>query len=448
MEFTSSWGVERVWGNYSYYNTGEPAADKYAFVIDSGISLDTNDLNVNTEWAKSFIADASPFEDESGHGTAVASVIGAKADNYGLTGVAPGAQVVPIKVFGGGGFTSNSMVQNACRYVMDVILENDLVDKAVVNLSLGGWGGDRHEVIEEMNAAGIQVTISAGNDRSDVDNVSPSSYGHLENIYTVSSINQDGTYSSFTNYDNDDGEDDVDYAAPGTDIPAYKPDGELRFVNGTSFSAPHVAGLLLMGDIEAGPTFELSESQLNAGMVPDPLSLHVPTNSCPVPDPIYIEVPVPGPVVEVPVPGPVVEVPIYVEVPGPEVEVPIYVEVPVDPPQTTFVGEMNENNTIRGSIHDDVIIGGHLNDVLRGAKGNDYIVTHEGLDKVRGGDGQDTFVLSVGEGFTRLKDYNPLEDTIVLPSDDYTLIEGLYTTKLYVGDDLVARINGFHTTIM
>ena len=139
---------------------------------------------------------------------------------------------------------------------------------------------------------------------------------------------------------------------------------------------------------------------------------------------------------------------IYVEVPGPEVEVPIYVEVPVDPPQTTFVGEMNENNTIRGSIHDDVIIGGHLNDVLRGAKGNDYIVTHEGLDKVRGGDGQDTFVLSVGEGFTRLKDYNPLEDTIVLPSDDYTLIEGLYTTKLYVGDDLVARINGFHTTIM
>ena len=63
MEFTSSWGVERVWGNYSYYNTGEPAADKYAFVIDSGISLDTNDLNVNTEWAKSFVTTSSPFDD-------------------------------------------------------------------------------------------------------------------------------------------------------------------------------------------------------------------------------------------------------------------------------------------------------------------------------------------------------------------------------------------------
>ena len=34
-----------------------------------------------------------------GHGTAVASVIGAKADSHGLTGVAPGAQVVSLKVF-------------------------------------------------------------------------------------------------------------------------------------------------------------------------------------------------------------------------------------------------------------------------------------------------------------------------------------------------------------
>ena len=107
MEFTSSWGVERVWGNYSYYNTGEPAADKYAFVIDSGISLDTNDLNVNTEWAKSFVPTSSPFDDVMGHGTAVASVIGAKADEYGLTGVAPGAQVVPLKVFGDNGYTTN-----------------------------------------------------------------------------------------------------------------------------------------------------------------------------------------------------------------------------------------------------------------------------------------------------------------------------------------------------
>ena len=76
-------------------------------------------------------------------------------------------------------------------------------------------------------------------------------------------------------------------------IPAYLPNGDIRYVNGTSFSAPHVAGLLLMGGIQAGETYELSEAQQEAGMVPDPLALHVPTNGhvCPEPDPIIIEVP-------------------------------------------------------------------------------------------------------------------------------------------------------------
>ena len=414
MEFTSSWGVERVWGNYSYYNTGEPAADKYAFVIDSGISLDTNDLNVNTEWAKSFVPGSSPFDDDTGHGTAVASVIGARADDYGLTGVAPGAQVVPLKVFGDSGYTTNKRVQDACAYAMEVILANDLLDQAVVNLSLGVNAPDAHEIIEQMNAAGIEVTVSAGNSARDVDDVSPASYGHLENVYTVSSTTEDNRYSNFTNFDGGGDEDDVDYAAPGSGIAVYSPSGGLRTVNGTSFSAPHVAGLLLIGDITAGPTFELSTAQRSAGMDADPLALLAPE--------------------------PIIK---YVEVPVPIIE---YVEV--HPPQTTFVGEPNASNKITGSILDDVIIGGYRNDVLKGGSGDDYIVSFGGKDKVRGGNGQDTFVLSVGDGFTVIRDYDPLEDTVVLPSDDYTLVEGLNKTKLYIGDDFVARINGYHITIV
>ena len=139
MEFTTSPSVEKVWGKHSFYNTGSPASDKYAFIIDSGISLDTNDLNVNTQWAKSFTGDNDPFNDSIGHGTAVASVVGAIADDYGLTGVAPGAQVVPLKVFSNGGFTSNKRVVEACRYAMETIIENNLVNDAVVNLSLEQW---------------------------------------------------------------------------------------------------------------------------------------------------------------------------------------------------------------------------------------------------------------------------------------------------------------------
>ena len=414
MEFIASWGVEKVWGEYNYYNTGSPAADKYAFVIDSGISLETGDLNVNTEWAKSFVSGQSPFDDRMGHGTAVASVIGAIADDHGLTGVAPGAQVVPLKVFGTGTTTQRRVIA-ACEYAMEVILANDLVDDAVVNLSLGAFIPDHHPIIKELDAAGIQVVVSAGNAAVDVDGVSPASYGHLPNVYTVSSITKYDTYSRFTNYDDGADEDDVDYAAPGSAISAYATDGRLRTVNGTSFSAPHVAGLLLMGDIQAGQTFELSDAQRRNNMQPDPLAMLT------VPPQIIIE---------------------YVEVPVPVIE---YVEV--QPPQTTFVGELFEKNKIVGSVRDDVIIGGYRNDVLKGGSGDDYIISFGGKDKVKGGSGQDTFVLSIDKGLTVLRDYDPLEDTIVLPSDEYTLERGINKTKLYIDDDLVARINGFITEI-
>ena len=61
---------------------------------------------------------------------------------------------------------------------------------------------------------------------------------------------------NFANFDDGGDVDDVDYAAPGSGITVYSPSGELRTVNGTSFSAPHVAGLLLMGGIQAGPSYE------------------------------------------------------------------------------------------------------------------------------------------------------------------------------------------------
>ena len=416
MEFTTSWGVEKVWGEHNFYNTGSPAANKYAFVIDSGISLNTGDLNVNTEWAKSFTGDNDPFNDGLGHGTAVATVIGAIADEYGLTGVAPGAQVVPLKVFGNGGATTNRRVQDACRYAMEVILANDLVDDAVVNLSLGAFQSDAHAAVELLNDAGITVVVSAGNSKVDVDLISPASYGHLPNVYTISSTTIDNTYSHFTNYDNGEDEDDVDYAAPGSGIPTYSPSGKLRTVNGTSFSAPHVAGILLMGEIKSGPTYQLSSAQANRGMVPDPLAL-LDYDPCPEPEPIYIDVP-----------GPVVEVPVY-------------------PPQTTFVGDLNSKNKIQGSVYDDVIIGGRLNDKLKGGSGDDYIVSFGGKDVVKGGSGADTFVLSTGDGFTVIKDFELGLDTFVLPSDDYELVHKRHT-KLYINDDFVARIHGIHDTIM
>ena len=455
MENTPTWNIEQVWGSDRFYNEGNVAQDMVAFVIDSGVSNQTNDLNLNSKWSKSFVNDPNPWSDKTGHGTAVASIIGSLADQKGLTGVAPGAQIVSLKVFGETGSTSQDTVVEALEHARDVIVANDLFDRAVINLSLGRRGlNSGHKIVQEMADMGIKFAVAAGNSSGDVDGYSPSSFGDHENVYAVSASTEDGSYAHFTNWEgmDVDGKDDIDYAAPGFRVPTYNTDGTIGYRNGTSFSAPHVAGLLLMSDsVRPGQTFNRTAYQEQVGMIPDPLGMfdpytykHGASTGDPTPPPPPESIaPTPEPIViEVPVPGPVVEVPIYIEVPGPVVEVPVY------PPQTTFVGKINERNNLSGSDLDDVIIGGEQKDVLRGNGGDDLIIGNGGKDKVYGGEGSDTFVLSIGDGYTIIKDFDPAVDIISVPSDDLEFVAKGSNTKLYSGGDLVARINANLDTLV
>ena len=439
LENTANWAVEQVWGSDRFYNEGDVAEGQYAFVIDSGVTL-LDDLNVHTDWSRSFVdAEPDPHDGLNPHGTAVASLIGAKANGQGLTGVAPGAWIVALKALNQNGWGRGRDIEAALAYARDTIIENDLIDRAVVNLSLGGGQPSRHPIVREMADLGIKIVVSAGNSARDADGFSPASYGDHENVYTISSNTQGGSYSDFTNFDGIDldGKDDVDFTAGGTAVPTYSSDGSIRNRNGTSFSAPLVAGVLLMSEeVRPGQTFELSDDQREKGMIPDPLAMfdpctykHGPSTGEPAPappaesippvfgEPIYIEVPGPEVIIEVPVPGPeviiekpvyievpvpgpevIIEKPIYIEVPGPEIEVPvpgpeviIEVPIPVEVPVPTPIlrGEPDAANKIKGTQLDEVIAGGSKRDRLRGGGGDDVLLGLGGGDKIKGGAGDD-----------------------------------------------------------
>ena len=111
----------------------ETFVDAFAIVIDSGVSL-LDDFNIGTvseELSMSFVdtdydsflfdetsittlSDGSSgsvnnaFIDVVGHGTHVAGTIAAEADGKGVVGVAPGAEVISLKVFGDTGSTSQT----------------------------------------------------------------------------------------------------------------------------------------------------------------------------------------------------------------------------------------------------------------------------------------------------------------------------------------------------
>lgn len=365
-----TWNVEQVWGSDRFYYEGDVAEDQYAFIIDSGIAK-LDDLNVNLEWSKSFVDEfPDPFEDINGHGTAVASIVGAKANGEGLTGVAPGAQVVSLRVFGEHGWARGGDINEALQYAKDVIIENNLQDRAVVNMSLGGGAPNRHPLVKEMADLGIKFSIAAGNSGRDVDGFSPASYGHHENVYTVSSNDESGQYSWFTNFDGVDinGLDDSDYSAGGSRVLTYNTDGTVRYRNGTSFSAPHVAGILLMSEeVRPGQTFTMSEDQVEKGMIPDPLGMF---------DPYTYKH---GPSTGDPTPPP-----------PPESIAPI-VLTPHDPQDDRVV--------MKGDRFDNTLIGGDNHDRLRGLKGNDVIISYEGDDIVRGGKGDDYLDPGTGSDF-------------------------------------------------
>ena len=255
---TLPWGVKAVWNGFDVSSKGNIGVGSTAFVIDSGVLDTTGDLNLNSTWSKSFIAGESAFSDGVGHGTHVAGTIAALANGIGVVGVAPGAQVVSLKVFSnsGGGATITSII-DAINYAVGVINTNGLDrTKVVINMSLGGGLSDAlsNAIINAANQ-GIRFAIAAGNSGQDADGFSPANAGDHPNVYTVSAVNSTYTMASWSNWDRldaSDSVDDVDLAAPGVGVLSYSQGGQLAYLSGTSMAAPHVAGLLLTDGVKAG----------------------------------------------------------------------------------------------------------------------------------------------------------------------------------------------------
>ena len=274
------YGVKAVWGGKDISIRGNVGEGCYAFVIDSGVLATTGDLNLNKEWSRSWVTGESAFVDGNGHGTHVAGTIAALANNRGVVGVAPGAEVISLKIFdSNGGGASFSTCIDAVNYATSVITKNGLnKNKCVINMSLGGgFSLGLDQAIRNSANQGIKFTIAAGNAGSDADFWSPASAGDHPNVYTVSAVDNQYRMASWSNWDNSTGGDDVDVAAPGVRVLSYYKGGNLRFLSGTSMAAPHVAGLLLMGN---GKLSEGDMVEANAAGHSDPFALHT-SNSAP-----------------------------------------------------------------------------------------------------------------------------------------------------------------------
>lgn len=234
---------------------------KTAWIIDTGIDFTHPDLTVDKTRSKNFISGQTSANDDNGHGTHVAGIIGAKNNSIGMLGVASGATLVALKVLSADGEGAVSGMIQALAYVNANGKAGD-----VVNMSLGedGLSEILNQQVQYTASKGIYIAIAAGNEGKAADTFSPAS-ANGKNIYTVSAVDSLNNFASFSNFGND----AVDYAAPGVNILSCWSNGRYAYASGTSMAAPHVAGLLLINN---GVLHSFSSALKDPDGAPDPIA--------------------------------------------------------------------------------------------------------------------------------------------------------------------------------
>ncbi|OGQ13521.1 MAG: hypothetical protein A3B70_04615 [Deltaproteobacteria bacterium RIFCSPHIGHO2_02_FULL_40_11] len=229
-------------------------------VIDTGIDLTHPDLK-NNLWQNTkeipgngidddgngyiddihgwnFVANTNRPEDDHGHGTHVAGIIGAvKGNGIGISGICPNVSLMILKYYAQSAPGSDNLKNTIQAFKYAV--QNGA---HIINYSGGGaeFSSAEHAVIEEARKKGILVIAAAGNERQNADTHAyyPASYD-LENIISVAAITQDQNLVDSSNY----GPERIDVAAPGHQVYSTLPGGKYGTMTGTSQATAVVTGV-------------------------------------------------------------------------------------------------------------------------------------------------------------------------------------------------------------
>lgn len=200
-----------------------------------------------------FINNTGKIADYNMHGTHVAGIAAAANNGLGIVGANPLARIMPVTVLQSDGQGDIATLARGLEYAA-------AKGATVINMSLGTYADSK--VLKNALAKAYQSSVivaAAGNDKKaiykecssiDKPNSGPMYPAAYSFVLGVQATEQGGGLAKFSNFDCDGptysvmGTDGVNYelSAPGVDIMSTVPYGGYKSLNGTSMSAPLVAG--------------------------------------------------------------------------------------------------------------------------------------------------------------------------------------------------------------
>ena len=234
-------------------------------VVDSGIDLSHPDLRgFELRGWKDFVNGNNQTYDDEGHGTSMAGII---VSNGGLSGVAPGVDLLVAKAIDEQGQGSDETVAES----VDWCVENGA---DIISLSLGGDQGfgsgffttdELEQSVDDALDLGVFVVASAGNDGGEDDDGDVGSPGSVEGVICVGGITRFGDlWEGSSKGDNDgrilslnpilprnDPDKKPEIVAPGHEVPVISASGTGKgdwwgWSSGTSASTAWVSGSIAL----------------------------------------------------------------------------------------------------------------------------------------------------------------------------------------------------------
>jgi thermitase len=188
-------------------------------VLDTGVDLTHPDLAGNLVPGWDFVSNDPNPDDYHFHGTHVAGIAAAVADNgLGIAGVAPASKLMPVRVLDGDGLGFTSDIAPAIQWAADQGV-------GVINMSLGGPPNAHDpllvDAVAHADTEDTVVAVAAGNESedNDVESNMPCSID-AANMICVAALRSDGGLAGYSNF----GDMTVDVGAPGSGILSAKTD--------------------------------------------------------------------------------------------------------------------------------------------------------------------------------------------------------------------------------